>query len=81
MSNKKQSNNNLILRKIDLVLLKNSEETKNTETYGNLYESLMPYTTLSPNDLKQDIVFDDKARMTLTHNVKTMMDCIWSGII
>lgn len=76
MSNKKQSNNNLILRKIDLVLLKNSEETKNTETYGNLYESLMPYTTLSPNDLKQDIVFDDKARMTLTHNVKTMMDRI-----
>lgn len=84
MSNKKQSNNNLILRKIDLVLLKNSEEVKNTEIYGNLYESLTPYTTLSPNDLKQDIVFDDKARMTLTHNAKTMMDHIqeeWYAII
>ena len=76
MSNKKQSNNNLVLKKIDLVLLKKSEETKNTEIYGNLYESLIPYTTLSPNDLKQDIVFDDKARMTLMHNVRTMMDRI-----
>ena len=76
MSNKRPSSNNLILRKIDLVLLKNSEEAKNTEIYGNLYEGLTPYTTLSPNDLKQDIVFDDKARMTLTHNVKTMMERI-----
>lgn len=73
LSNEKLSNN-LILKKADIVLIKHSEEVKNTEIYGNLYECLKSYTTLSPKNLKQDIVFDDKARMILTHNVKTMME-------
>lgn len=76
MSNKRKSNNNLILCKQDLVLLHKSEEVKNTEIYGNLYECLKPYETLSPKDLESDIVFDDKARMVLTHDVKRMMDHI-----
>ena len=76
MSNERKSNNNLILTKRDLVLLKKSEEVKKVEIYGNLYECLEPYTTLSHKDLQKDIVFDDKARMTLTHNVKEMMDHI-----
>lgn len=76
MSNKRSSNQNLILKKQDLILLKRSEEVKNVEIYGNLYECLEPYTVLSPKDLQKDIVFDDKARLTLTHNVREMMDNI-----
>lgn len=71
-----KSNNNLILTKRDLVLLKKSEEVKKVEIYGNLYECLEPYTTLSHKDLQKDIVFDDKARMILIHNVKEMMEHI-----
>ena len=51
MSNERKSNNNLILTKRDLVLLKKSEEVKKVEIYGNLYECLEPYTTLSHKDL------------------------------
>ncbi len=39
MSKQKKSNN-LILQKTDLVLIKKSEETKNTEIYGNMHECL-----------------------------------------
>ena len=68
-----KSNNNLILTKRDITLIKNSEEVKKVEIYGNLYDCLESYTTLSPKDLQKDIVFDDKARLALNHNIKTMM--------
>ena len=71
-----KSNNNLILNKRDLVLLHHSEEVKNIDIYGNLYESLKSYDTLSQKDLEKDIVFDDKARMILRHDVKTMINHI-----
>lgn len=73
MPNKRSSNQGLILKKQDITLIKKSEEVKNVEVYGNLYECLKPYTVLSPKDLQNDIVFDDKARLTLMHNVKQMM--------
>lgn len=71
-----QNKNNLILTKRDLTLLHKSEEVKNVDIYGNLYECLQPYTILSEKDLLNDIVFDTKARMTLTHNRKSMMSHI-----
>ena len=43
----KKTSNNLILHKRDLVLLKRSEEAKNIEIYGNMYECLKTYNTLS----------------------------------
>lgn len=73
MSNKKVSNQGLLLKKQDIILIKKSEEVKNVKIYGNLYECLEPYTVLSPKDLRKDIVFDDKARLALTHNIKQMM--------
>ena len=72
MSKQKKSNK-LILQKTDLVLIKKSEETKNTEIYGNLYECLKIYDTLSQNQLKQDIAFDEKARWCLLHDIRGMM--------
>lgn len=73
MSKQKKSNN-LILQKTDLVLIKKSEETKNTEIYGNMHECLKIYDTLSRNQLKQDIAFDDKARLSLLHDIKGMLN-------
>lgn len=78
ISDQNKSKNKSLLKKQDIVLLKNSEEVKNTNIYGNLYESLAPYTKLSLNDLKKDIVFDDKARMSLLHNKDKMMEHIKS---
>ena len=72
----KKTSNNLILHKRDLVLLKRSEEAKNIEIYGNMYECLKTYNTLSAAQLKEDIAFDDKARMILNHDTKMMMDRI-----
>ena len=72
----KKTSNNLILHKRDLVLLKRSEEAKNIEIYGNMYECFKTYNTLSAAQLKEDIAFDDKARMILNHDTKMMMDRI-----
>lgn len=53
-----------------------SEETKKTEIYGNMYECLKLYKTLSVTQLKKDITFDDKARMVLLHDTKRLMERI-----
>lgn len=73
-----KSANKLILKKQDMILLKKSEELKKTEIYGNLYECLKHYTTLSTNDLKKDIVFDSKARLSLLHNCNDMLQQVQS---
>lgn len=73
MENKKRSNK-LILQKQDLVLIKKSEEVKNANIYGNLYEALLSYSRLSYCQLEKDIVFDEKARMTLLHNFNDLMN-------
>lgn len=64
----------LILQKRDVVLIKKSEEVKNIDIYGNLYEALSPYSSLSYSKLEKDIVFDDKARLSLLHNLNNLMD-------
>ena len=71
-----EKKNALILKKQDLILLKCSEETKNTDIYGNLFECLKPYKRLSKKDLDNDIVFDSKARMSLNHNIKEIIELI-----
>ena len=68
------SSNNKLITKQEMVLIKNSEEAKNTDIYGNLYGCLEIYTDLTKSKLDKDLVFDNKARITLTNNKKLLMD-------
>lgn len=72
----------LILSKGDLVLFKLSEELKNVETYGNLYESLARYESLSHDELINGVIFNEKAKSVLIHdlkNVRTNVLSEWYG--
>ena len=62
----------LLITQQEMVLIKNSEEAKNTSAYGNLYECLNKYSKLSETDLKNNIVFDKKA-CAVIHNNKSML--------
>lgn len=68
------SNSIKLITKQEMVLIKNSEEAKNIDIYGNLYDCLEKYTDLTKSKLNKDLVFDSKARMTLTNNKKLLMD-------
>lgn len=68
------SSNIKLITKQEMVLIKNSEEAKNTNIYGNLYGCLETYTDLTKSKLNKDLVFDNKARMTLTNNKKLLME-------
>jgi len=59
-----QNDNTLALTKEELVLLKNSEEAKDVQTYGNLYEIVTKYKTLKRKDVAKDN-FDETARIIL----------------
>ena len=37
----------LLLKQDEMILLKNSEAVKNIETYGNMYDCVMPYKVLA----------------------------------
>lgn len=63
-----------LITKQEMALIKNSEEAKNSDIYGNLYSCLEKYTDLTKSKLKKDLVFDSKARITLTNNKKLLMD-------
>jgi hypothetical protein len=68
------SSNIKLITKQEMVLIKNSEEAKNTDIYGNLYGCLEAYTDLTKSKLNKDLVFDSKAKMTLTNNKKLLME-------
>lgn len=71
---KVKNKNRLLITQQEMVLIKNSEEVKNTDIYGNLYDCLDIYTKLSVKDIEQNIVFDDKAKVVLSSvENKTLM--------
>lgn len=47
----------LLLKQDEMILLKNSEAVKNIETYGNMYDCVMPYKVLSEIDLQKNELF------------------------
>ena len=55
----------LLITQQEMVLIKNSNETKNIEVYGNLYDCVQEYKKLSKADLDNNRVFDKKARTVL----------------
>lgn len=73
----------LVIRRDEMVLLKNSESAKNSELYGNLYDIIQPYETLTEDEFNNTTLFDDKARAVILNNKKELFEEIkneWSAI-
>lgn len=73
----------LLIKKDEMILLKNSEAGKNNELYGNLYDVLQPYDILNEDDFQKNILFNDKARAVILNNKSILIDAIkeeWFGI-
>lgn len=68
----------LLITQQEMVLIKNSEETKATEIYGNLFDCIAFYKKLSIQEMENDATFDDRARAVLmsVENKKMMMEKI-----
>lgn len=68
----------LLITQQEMVLIKASNEAKDTELYGNLYECIVDYKKLSKAELDNNVVFDKKARTVLMNpdNKKMMMNKI-----
>ena len=74
----KKQGNRLLITQQEMVLIKNSNEAKNIEIYGNLYDCIEDYKKLSEVELKENVVFDKKARAVLLNpeNKKVMINKI-----
>lgn len=73
----------LLMRKEEMILLKNSEAGKNTDMYGNIYQVLSNYATLSEEEFHTNKLLDDKSRAVILNNKKILIDEIkdeWVGI-
>ena len=73
----------LLMRKEEMILLKNSEAGKNTDMYGNIYQVLSNYDTLSEEEFHTNKLLDDKSRAVILNNKKILIDEIkdeWVGI-
>ena len=68
----------LLITQQEMVLIKNSEETKKTEIYGNLFDCIAFYKKLSIQEMDNDATFDERARVVLmsVDNKKMMMEKI-----
>lgn len=79
----KDQSNKLLLKKEEMILLKNSEVCKDSEIYGNLFSVLSEYNTFSEEEFYKNRILDDKARTVLISNKKMLIDSIkseWVGI-
>lgn len=63
-----------VLNLIEINLLLNSEEPKNTELYGNLYSVLSDLRKLKAVSFDSLYGLDDKARTALLHSKKDLID-------
>lgn len=73
----------LLIRRDEMILLKNSEAGKNFDLYGNLFATLQTYDVLSEDEFYKNQTLDDKARAVILNNKKILFDEIkneWIGI-
>ncbi len=77
-SNSKNGGQKLLITQQEMTLIKNSNEVKDIELYGNLYSCIEEYKKLSRAELENNAVFDKKARIVLLNpeNKKVMMNKI-----
>ncbi len=55
----------LLIRRDEMILIKNSEAGKNFDLYGNLFAILQTYNVLSEDEFYKNQCFDDKARAVI----------------
>jgi len=73
----------LLIRRDEMILLKNSEAGKNFDMYGNLFAVLQTYDVLSENEFFKNEFLDDKARAVILKDKKLLFDEIkneWIGV-
>lgn len=73
----------LLIRRDEMILLKNSEAGKNFDLYGNLYTSLQTYDVLSKDEFLKSQTLDDKSRAVILNNKDILFSEIkkeWSAI-
>ncbi|WMC91297.1 hypothetical protein [Kineothrix sp. MB12-C1] len=79
----KRTSNRLIINKKEMVLIKNSETCKDIDVYGNLFNVLDTYQTLSYDEFEKNNIFDSKSRTVLLTSKKMLVDEIkneWSSV-
>jgi hypothetical protein len=79
----KKNYKKLLITKDQMALLKNSKELQNTEIYGNMFNAINSYDSISEQDLLNDIRFDSKAKAAIKNNVPDIIKEViqeWSGI-
>lgn len=76
--NSKNGSQKLLITQQEMTLIKNSNEVKDIELYGNMYSCIENYKKLSQAELDNNAVFDKKARIVLLNpeNKKAMMNRI-----
>lgn len=76
--NNKNGSQKLLITQQEMTLIKNSNEVKDIELYGNMYSCIENYKKLSQAELDNNAVFDKKARIVLLNpeNKKVMMNRI-----
>lgn len=85
MSKSKENKSRLLITMKEMNLIKNSETTKDSEIYGNLFYALQKYETLSEKDLVLSSTFDKQAVIALTNEqmkseLMKKIICEWYGI-
>lgn len=76
--NSKNGSQKLLITQQEMTLIKNSNEVKDIELYGNMYSCIEDYKNLSQAELDNNAVFDKKARIVLLNpeNKKVMINKI-----
>lgn len=72
----------LLITKEEMILIKYSEASKDTDLYGNLYESLQPYDRLSEFELDR-LALDRKAETVIRYNRNRLIEALkaeWSAL-
>ncbi len=64
----------LLIRRDEMILLKNSEAGKNFDLYGNLFAVLQAYDVLDEDEFCKNKILDDKARAVILNNKKILFD-------
>lgn len=74
----KDNSKKLLITQQEMTLIKNSNEVKDIELYGNMYSCIEDYKKLSLDELDNNAVFDKRARIVLLNpeNKKVMINKI-----
>ena len=65
-----------ILSRDEISLLRNSEEPRNSELYGNLFAILNDLSNIKAITMDDLVMLDEKGKAALTHNKKTLLDTV-----